>query len=502
MTRFALLAFFICTSAVGSGAQNQPGTPSNTEPAKAPREKAPSSPIPSTMPAMDMPGMEMTPFEGPSNANRPNSAPDLLDEARKRPAMELKDFEEMALANNPTLQMAKDLVERSGGQARQSGLYPNPSVGYEGDEIRGGAYGGGEQGAFIQQTIVLGGKLGLRKRVFEAQQREDEAGVDEQRARVLGDVEQRFYAALAAQEISRLRGQLAALARDAQQTAHQLGNVGQADLPDVLQAEVEAEQAAVDYTTAQMNYLQSFESLATTAGKPALAICLLKGELTALPQIDSRIVESILRDSPSVKRAQQGVAEAEAKLRSARREAVPDLRLRAGVQQDGELLNVAAPRPAPVGIISFASAGIDIPIFNRNQGNVAAASAELARAREEVTRVQLLLRRAAAPLLRSYLARASEAAHYQSEMIPKATRAYQLYLSNYRQMAAAYPQVLISQRTLFQLQVGYLEVLEQAWQSAAALKSFALTDGLLAPLPSGSPSTSINLPGGGGPYAD
>ena len=48
--------------------------------------------------------------------------------------------------------------------------------------------------------------------------------------------------------------ELLTLALDAVTTAHQLANVGQADAPDVLQAEVEAEQAQVDYTAAQRTY--------------------------------------------------------------------------------------------------------------------------------------------------------------------------------------------------------------------------------------------------------
>ena len=85
-------------------------------------------------------------------------------------------------------------------------------------------------------------------------------------------------------------------------------------------------------------------------------------------------------------------------------------------------------------------------------------------------------------------------------MIPKAMRAYQMYLSNYRQMAAAYPQVIISQRTWFQLQVSYVETLEHLWRDAIALQHFTLTDGLQAPISSGSFSTTMNPPSGtGGP---
>jgi len=76
---------------------------------------------------------------------------------------------------------------------------------------------------------------------------------------------------------------------------------------------------------------------------------------------------------------------------------------------------------------------VNIPIFNRNQGNTAAAKAELARAQQEVTRVQFSLRQNAQPLLEAYLTEQLEAERYKSEMIRRAARAYELYLNKYRQ---------------------------------------------------------------------
>jgi cobalt-zinc-cadmium efflux system outer membrane protein len=370
-----------------------------------------------------------------------------------------------------------------------------------GEELRGGSFGGGQNGAYIQQNILLGGKRGLRLRVFEEQRRGDEIGVTEQRYRLLNDVDQGFYSALAAQETVHLRRNLLSIAQDAVETAHQLANVGQADAPDILQAEVEGEQAKVEYATAQRGYIQAFNILAAVAGKPGLPPSPLHGNLEDWPKLDpEQTIEAIVRDSPVVKRAQQSVEQAEAELRSARREAVPDLSLRAGIRQDNELLDDAALRPTRVGLVGFATVGVNIPIFNRNQGNVAAAKADLERAQEEVMRVQLSLRRSAQPLLQNYLAEQDEAGRYKSEMIPRAKRAYQLYLNKYSQMASAYPQVIISQRTLFQLQVAYIKALENLWINATALQNFALSGGLNAPMPSGSSSTTVNLPyaGGGG----
>jgi cobalt-zinc-cadmium efflux system outer membrane protein len=79
-------------------------------------------------------------------------------------------------------------------------------------------------------------------------------------------------------------------------------------------------------------------------------------------------------------------------------------------------------------------------------------------------------------------------------MIPRATRAYQLYLAKYQQMGAAYPQVIVSQRTLFQLQAGYINALQQVWMTAIALENYTLAGGLGAPMGLSTYSTTINLP--------
>jgi outer membrane protein, heavy metal efflux system len=425
--------------------------------------------------------------------------PDLLKDAAARAPMHLEQFQQFALASNPTLQQANALVRQSAAQARQAGLLPNPLIGYRGEEIRGGEFGGGEQGGFLQQTFVLGGKLGLRRNVYEQQRRGDEVGVTEQRYRVLGGIGQSFYSALASQEIVNVRGRLLALTMDAVETAHQLANVGQADAPDVLQAEVEAEQAKVDYTSAQRDYIQAFHALAALVGKPELAVSPLQGDLEHPPQMNTdQVANEIERNSPPVQRARQDVVRAEAELKSAKREVVPDLQVNAGAQQSYEALNEFSNKP--VGFLGFVTAGVTLPIFNRNQGNIAAAQADLERAQAEVTRVQLSLQQSTQTLLQAYLSSQIEAARYKNEMIPRAGRAYQLYLAKYREMGAAYPQVLVSQRTLFQIQVGYIRALENVWVNAIALQNYTLSSGLSAPSLSGIYSTTLNPPNstGGG----
>ncbi len=148
--------------------------------------------------------------------------------------------------------------------------------------------------------------------------------------------------------------------------------------------------------------------------------------------------------------------------------------------------------------MSFVDASIKLPLWNRNQGNIAAAKADLERAQQDVLRTQLSLKQQAAPLAQEYLSSKFEADRYSTELLPLARRAYELYLMKYQQMAVAYPQVLISQRTLFQLQVDYLHALSSVWNNALALQNYTLSNGLEQPIGAGTSTTTINLPNGGG----
>lgn len=457
-----------------------------------PMDKTQQSQIPDAHATMSLQEPENP--ERKTGSNLP--APELLKDVATRTPMALADFETLADANNPTLKQANAFVGRSQEQAHQAGLYPNPSGGYQGEQIRGGSYGGGEQGGFVQQTVVLGGKLGLRRNIYDQQKRSDQIGVEEQTYRVHGDVQQAFYDALTAQATVQLRQRLLGVALDAAETVHQLANVGQADAPDILQTEVETEQAKVDYVAAQRQYLQAFRTLSALAGRGNLPVSPLQGELETAPDLNAeQMVDSIVADSPTVKRAQQEAAVAQARLKDAKRESVPDLQLRAGEQYNGE--QVSQNPTKATGAQSFATASINIPLWNRNQGNVGAAKAEIERAEQNVTRAQLSLRQQATPLAQSYETAKFEADRYKTQLIPRAARAYELYLKKYQNMAQAYPQVLVSQRTLFQLQISYLMALHDVWRSAIALQNYTLTGGLDTPMSSGS-TTAINLPNASG----
>src|SRR5712672_1130306 len=259
--------------------------------------------------------------------------------ASEQKTITLEELQQMALQNNPTFAQAAANIQAAEGRKKQSGLYPNPTIGYQGEQIRGGSFGGGEQGAFIQQDIVLGGKLGAARKVVEQEKRQALAERDEQRLRVTNGVRLAYYQALAAQEAITLRKNLLDLANDAVQTTKQLFNIGQSDQPDVLEAEIESQQAELALITEQQNQQKMWKGLAAVVGNPDLPFAHLAGNLEEIPNIDeNEWLQKLLTDSPSIRIAQLAVTRGEAAVSSAKRQPIPDLQLRGGVQQNRELI--------------------------------------------------------------------------------------------------------------------------------------------------------------------
>ena len=327
---------------------------------------------------------------------------------------------------------------------------------------------------------MLGGKLRAARRVAEFEAHQVESTGEIQRLRILNNVRTLFYQVLAAQRMVAVKQNLAKLAADTVQTSLQLGNIGQADRPDILQAEVEQQQANVGLRVAEQNLQSCWRLLAAVVGKPDLTPATLEGDLDAIPDLNyTEWVGTMLRDSPEVKLAQQSVERAEAMLDQARRAPIPDLQLTGILVQNYEPLETTR---KSIGMQGGAQVGIQLPIFNRNQGNVAAAKAGIESARQDLARVKLHLQRGLAAVFQDYASARLIAQQYKTEMLPRAEQAYRLYQANYTAMAGAYPQVLISQRTLFQLEAEYVQALENAWQSALVIRGFGLMDGLSEPV--------------------
>ncbi len=191
----------------------------------------------------------------------------------------LEQVQKIADESNPTLRQAEAEIRAAKARQQQAGLYPNPTMAYTGDEIRGGSVGGGKQGFFVQQTVVTGRKLGLSREVYGKEVKLAEIEAEEQKIRVQTAVKMAFVRVLAAQELLDARRDIAKIAQDAAETQGRLMNTGQADESEVLEAEVEAQRMRMSARMQENTLREEWRSLAAVIGQPELPLTTVAGNL-------------------------------------------------------------------------------------------------------------------------------------------------------------------------------------------------------------------------------
>src|SRR5256884_539968 len=235
-------------------------------------------------------------------------------EQAKGPLMTLTSLQRLAAQSNPTLRQAEAEIRAAKARQQQAGLYPNPTVGYTGDEIRGGSVGGGKQGFFVSQPIVTAGKLGKNRQIFGQEIRLAEVEAEEQKMRIESAVRIAFYRVLAAQELLEAQRDLARIAQDNAETEHRLSNTGQAMFR--FRIEVEARRRQMAVRVRENTLRQEWRGLTAVIGKPDLALQVVDGNLEAdLPRVnEEEVVEAIAKESPAVRIAAGSTTRAQAVL--------------------------------------------------------------------------------------------------------------------------------------------------------------------------------------------
>jgi cobalt-zinc-cadmium efflux system outer membrane protein len=400
---------------------------------------------------------------------QPEPIPFPAREAGPAAGLTLAELEATAERCNPTLAQAAARVQAARGQCLQVGLYPNPVVGYQGSEI-GDEGRAGQQGGFISQEIVTAGKLRLNRAIACQEIQQAECVWAAQRFRVLTDVRRGFYEVLVAQRTVELTEQLVGIGARGVKAAEELLKAKEVARADVLQARIEADSARILLDKARNRYAGAWRNLAAVVGDPALQPTQLAGGLqdgTARFTWEDTL-SRLLAESPQLAGAQAGVARAHAALSRECAGRVPNVELQAGVQYDN------ATRDTIAGV----QVGIPIPIYNRNQGNIAKAQAELAAAQHEVQRVQLALQQRLAAVFEQYATAQQQVEKYTRDIMPSAQESLKLVSAGYRQGEFGYLVLLTAQRTYFQTSLAHLEALRDLRAATAAIEGNLLSDSL------------------------
>jgi cobalt-zinc-cadmium efflux system outer membrane protein len=216
------------------------------------------------------------------------------------------------------------------------------------------------------------------------------------------------------------------------------------------------------------------EELTAVVGLPQLSTLSLADELDIArgDRVDrDTALANILACAPQLRFARAEVRRDQIALARERVEPIPNLNVRAESGYNFEARDTVA------GV----EIGVRLPLFDRNQGTICQAQAELARAQAEVDRVELLLRRQFAETFADYEAAVVLADTFRGETLPKAAEVYQLYWESFQNRRAAWPQVLDAQRDYYDLYEEYLDNLLDARRAQVKIDTFLVEDGLRQP---------------------
>jgi outer membrane protein TolC len=384
----------------------------------------------------------------------------------------LETLETLACQNNPTLLQAQGQIQGELGKAIQAGLWPNPTLSYVQEQIGVSGTPGEFAGGTVKQRVVTGRKLDLSRAKYLARTQAAEWHALEQQYRVLNDVRMHYFRARGHFELVEIHRDLLKSADDNVLTVREQFNVGQATRAQVHMANVALQRARLDLLKSENDYRQAFETLASVVGVdlPLTPLATpLDGDLTPIDYDEA--LSHLVVQSPQLQAARSKLESDRITIRRELVQPIPDLVVEGGVGRNFEA----------DGTVAMARLGIEVPIFDWNQGTIRQAEADYARQQGEVRRLELVLKKELAKTYRDYLTALQYAENYANVILPEARSAYELQLRSYQEDRIDWSEVLRTQEDYFMLRAEYVRNLITWRESEILITGFLLHGGLMAP---------------------
>lgn len=293
--------------------------------------------------------------------------------------LSLKEAVEQALAGHPALQAGAGRVTASEGQRVQAGLRPNPRFVFQTENLR--AHGtppfsfsqDADTFAYVNQPLETAGKRARRVDVAEA-------GIN--RARLEQELLRRLIAARVKQSYWRAAGarKVVDLLRENGRTFQQIveyhqirvreGAMAEADL---LRVRLESDRLAIAANTAALEAERDRIQLLREMGRGEFPDVVLTDPLESPPPAGVDASEArALEERLEVRIARQSVDRARAVLRLEQAAAKPDVDAILGYKRNSGFNTL------------MGGVQVELPWAKRNQGNIAAAAAEVKVAEAEM----------------------------------------------------------------------------------------------------------------------
>jgi cobalt-zinc-cadmium efflux system outer membrane protein len=391
-------------------------------------------------------------------------------------ALTVDDWVALAMTSNPELRAARAELEAAGGRVRQAALRPNPTL-----DLGGQRAIGPDNSLSVGLTLPLDlngrkqGRVGVAEREVEVRR----AQLADRERRLRADVRVKAGDVLAARRTLEVTDELLAVSRNALTLVAERVRQGAAPALDenLMHVEVNRLEAGrlIQAGRAEVAALQ----LKALAGAPPDELLEVQGDLSSPPRAPEpgNVLGRAVDQRPDIWTARAEVATAQARMRKEQADGQWDASVNIGYQRQDMgfnlrgLTDTGATRQIQ-DVFHYFGAGVSVvlPVRNRNEGNIAAASAEAVAAERRREFSELVARQEVAAALAQ-----TEAARRTVELYERGVRGVaranvEVVRQSYGLGRATLLDVIAEQRRYIEVENGYTDVLREAWNAAVELE--------------------------------
>lgn len=345
------------------------------------------------------------------------------------------------------------------GERIQAGLMPNPVVSWDREDTRSKT---STTTVLLSQTLELGGKRGARVDVATRGQELASLELEQRKQDLRSEVSQAFYAAARAQTAVDLALQSYELSKRSVEVANARVKAGKAAPIEVTRADVQYADTGLQLQRAQVAEADAYRELARVIGTYNGNIGTVQvDQKYPGPAPEASKLLARLNDTSLMRLAETRIAQSEAAVGSAKAQRIPNLTVSVGSQYDSEVRE----RVNVVGL------SLPLPLFDRNQGNILAASRRADQAQDQRNATELTVRTKTEAAIAQWNTSYQEIQSFQKVILPGAQRAVDSALRGFQIGKFGFFEVLDAQRTLITARNQYLVALASAADSRSLVES-------------------------------
>ncbi len=371
----------------------------------------------------------------------------------------LEEFVALAERSHPRMLAARAAVEAARGKAVQARLYPNPVIAGFSPQMAGPE---SQWSGTVAQDLVTAGKLRLQQQAAIRDIQRAEYELIRARFDVLRGVRQSYYQLLVAQRRIEIYKLLLDIAKRSYEIGRQLAEAGEGTKADVLFWSIERDRAEVRILNATVFIETGRRELAAAIGLPRVDIERLEADLfQELPNFDLKeLQEAVVRSNAMPRAAEARIAGNQWALERAVVQPIPNINLMGGYQRQVGI---------PAQDQGLAQVMMSVPLFDRNQGNIRAARAEIATARADLRMVELDLATQTAQAVAAYRTSQRLVDWYEEYILPKARETVTLTQTLYARGEVTFLSLLQAQKILTETELAYVDAQAERWTGAVAI---------------------------------